>query len=558
MVAGSKLTQEQLDGRFGTTTVKSLTNDTRDPEKGSGVAIFVNYVTFITGSGRTLVSEPPAKKANGKTYMQTIEVTMRDIVPSDKFEKVDDHTYNVLARIRYHKGKEDVVKAFIMEHKIAPFYDAETGGVIETTFVKVLKNSSYDITLMTYSEAEYNAFVKKDKTTKKMKFSTGDTVKLSGLVPQMTLTTYTKKSTGDEEEQLPQFKAEFGFLMDGITCLSYNTDANTKSLAGTYHNIYEKNQCELPDMRDVISGAVDMPQNTYLWFDSNDNSYFVSNDCALIRRMEPSSEKKDFLRNFDKDDLPTKIQAKMFCTDSYENLGKRIANEVMIFEEQCKNTGLDTEDYDIWADLLLAHPLSAHIVANIQDRGKYGTRQVGSNTPGELERRGPDTDPNVTHATYKWVAKQWVVDWEKTLANRGIEIDKKTFLDTFKNANKKLGKNDKMFKVSTDAETGESELVFKSVLPYDNFIAKDGVSSKVIPFGSGARPTFECGDATAVIESKTTRFYALTGVTKVDCADWSTVKQGSSVFKDQLKSIPDLSYSLFAIQNCEPRGKKKK
>jgi hypothetical protein len=379
-----------------------------------------------------------------------------------------------------------------------------------------------------------------------MNFSAGKFVKMSGLVPQMQLSIY----TANNEEKEIRFKSDFGFLADNISLIpGAGDDSEIKTLATTYNSIYKKGEPKLSDIKDVLDGKVDMPTNLYYWFDANGTSLF--DDSPVIRIVEHSKDKEDFVRNLNTDDRPTKIQAKLYCKDIYSDRSNRFVSQITMYDQECKGTGLDTEDYDIWSDIMLAHPLSAHVICSVNSTGKYGTRQVASNLPGEVARRGPDSDSSTYHGTYISVGKQWVVDWEDTLEKRGIEIDKKTFLSTFKDANKKLPKKDKKFTIPT--VDGEEELRFVSALSYENPIAKDGMLSKVIPFGSGARPTFSCDDATPIIEGKNARFYALTGVLD---KEWTTLKQGCTTFNKQVKE--GVSYQLFVVQNCGDRKKGKK
>ena len=517
-------------------SVKSMATEVRNPEKGTGKGVFIGYVAYKKGAGKINVQHVEPRASATGCYAQTATITLRDIVPTEKFQVVDSNMYNVFTKIRYPKGEEETVKEFIKEHKIAPFYDADTEDVIDSMYVPVSKNTSYDITLMTYKAPIYRRFVGEDS-----EFSAGKFVKMSGLVPQMQLSIYTV-------EKETKFKHDFGFLSDNISIIPSENDSEIKTLAKIYNGIYKKGDCPLPDIKDVLDGKAHMPTTLHYWFDAN--LTYMTEDSPLIRIIEPATDKEDFVRNLNTEDRPTKIQAKLYCKDIYSDRNKRFISQITAYEQECKSTGLDTEDFDIWSDIMIAHPLSAHVICAVNENGRYGTRQVASNLPGEVARRGPDTDSKTYHGTYISIAKQWVVDWEDTLEKRGIEIDKKTFLDTFKEANKNL-KNKKDRKFTIPTVDGEEELRFVSVLPYENPIAKDGLKSKVIPFGSGTRPTFSCDDATPIIEGKNVKFYALTGVYD---KEWVTMKQGCATFKKQLKE--GVSYQLFVVQNCG-EGKKK-
>jgi len=526
-------------------SVKSVASEVRNPEKGTAEGVFIGFVAYKKGAGKINVQRVEPKVSSTGCNVQTVTVTLRDIVPTDKFQVVDENTFNVFTKIRYPKGKEQEVKDFIKEHKISPFYDAETEDVIEHLYVPVTKNSSYDVTLMTFKPNIYKHLVGEDKKTHLMNFSAGKFIKMSGLVPQMQLSIYT---TNNEEKET-RFKSDFGFLSDSITLIHTKDESDIKTLAKTYNSIYKKGVCVLPDFKEVLDGKAQIPTNLYYWFDASGSSMYE--DSPLIRIVEHSTDREDYVRNMNTEDRPTKVQAKLFCKDIYSDRNQRFINQITIYDQECASTGLDTEDFDIWGDIMVAHPLSAHVICGLNANGKYGTRQVASNLPGEVARRGPDTDPSTYHGTYISVAKQWVIDWEDTLEKRAIEIDKKTFLDTFKEANKKLARKEKKFTIPT--VDGEKELKFVSVLSHENPIAKDGMLSKVIPFGSGARPTFSCDDATPIIEGESPKFYALTGVYD---KEWTTIKQACATFNKQVKE--GVSYQLFVVQNCGTKKKGKK
>jgi len=558
MVIGQKITPEMIAALTQNTlenqeTITQSTNERQQKDKGTAEGNFIGYCYFEKGTGKVQVTQPPTAKSGktnsgGQYFMQSMTVILRDIVPCSTIKVVNDHTYNVFVKVRYADQK---TKDYIIENKLDPYYDSKSNGVVETLYREIANKASYDVTLMTFEERAITALTNLDAKTGQLKIRPGKRVKLTGLSAQVYARVYdVDVGKGDDITKETRFSDQFSFQCSGIQLVPDNS-TEIVSLAKTYHNIYNKNEYVCVDMKDVHLNNAQLPSNAYFWFPSDDN--YVSPDMSLVRVPIKSSDKQDFLKNFGNDLFPTKVQARFCSKDFYTATGKRFVNKVTMYKEACSTTGLDTENENIWADLMLAHKFSSHIVCSLS---VGGTESLTLNQSAVVESRPDDSNPEVTHGTYVWNGQQWIIDWEDTLANRGIEIDKKTFLDTFKEANKKLARKDKKFTIPT--VDGENEFKFVSVLSYENPVVTDGMLSKVIPFGSGARPTFSCEDATPIIESKTTRFYALTGVSKEDCAEWDTVKKGSAVFNKQLKDVPELSYSLFAIQNCEPRGKKKK
>ena len=203
-----------LEQQTNNVSVKSMASEVRNPEKGTGEGIFIGYVAYVKGSGKINVQSVVQKESTG-CNVQTATITIRDIVPTEKFQVVDQNTYNVFTSIRYQKGTEQAVRDFIKEHKITPFYDADTDDVIDSLYVPVSKNSAYDVTLMTYKAPIYKRFTGKNEDTGQMNFSAGKFVKMSGLVPQMQLSIY----TANNEEKEIRFKSDFGFLADNISLI---------------------------------------------------------------------------------------------------------------------------------------------------------------------------------------------------------------------------------------------------------------------------------------------------------------------------------------------------
>lgn len=515
---------------------------------------FLYYMDYDPANKQMFTTEnvPVGKSGptnkGGKWFRKNAELIVTSIVPTGDITLNTDGTYTVKAKITVDAKTSASVLEYLRNSKNTYYYDPETDSIRDHVSVTVSPNMPYDLTLMVFAEAEFKNLYDVDPKTKKNKIRNGKPICLEGVTFGFYLKTY-QKTGQDEGSSSTVFKDDFGITAAKMTLddnASGEMELQGVSLCSVYDKLYPKDNLFLHDIKDVIMGEVRIPEKVHIY--TSTTKMVKPESGNLIRITDFIANRGDVLPGYDSDKYETKIRAKFFCRDIYPKERKTYNIQFTAYEDTCNSTGLDTGDFDLWGDLLTAHTLTAHFLCKYSEKG---TMSLTVNQPSIVATR-PDTD-DVTNGTYVFSVNQWIMDWEDTLVNRGIQITKEVFIDVFRNANKGLPSAEKKFKVAT--VDGNDELVFESVLPYPNPILNDGAYSKVINFGSGSRPTFSCSDASLILNHEGAVFYALTGIKTEDTEEWKTPEEGSEVFLKQLNE-KQVKYQLFVVQNLNKINKK--
>jgi hypothetical protein len=151
-------------------------------------------------------------------------------------------------------------------------------------------------------------------------------------------------------------------------------------------------------------------------------------------------------------------------------------------------------------------------------------------------------------------ASQWVVEWDATLQSQGIPISYDTFIATFTAANEDKDGNAAHFSVTSRKLKGKDVEQFTFKMPviegFDGVFPMhiNGLKSRIINFGSGTRPMFNCMDASPVLFGPGVQFYALVGAARTGLTE-----TGDDLFK-KLTADGKTVYQLFAIQNIDENG----
>jgi len=511
-----------------------------------------NFICYQDWKNKKLVQSriPPkdediksGKTKNDGTYWKLeFKFIMRTQTLNENIRFYKDSTtiYENLCSINYSNkaGEKERVQAYMRENCITPFYDPDTDSFPEKIWYKVDSNMPYKCTLMVYKKSDIDIVKKKDPQTKQFKIRQPQSIDLEGVTAQIYLSLYTKKvKRGDKTEEQLAFRSDFSFNCDRLT--PGTSIGNLCTVSDVFHNMYPKDVLFCKDIMNVLKGTEVMPDNAYIWMPSS--RQYTANDDSLIRIVANDNDRKSYISTYNES---SNIQAKFTITDIYPFKNQTFTLKVTAYTDACKDTGLDTGDMDIWADIMLSHNLSSHLVCTYSSKG---TMKTDLNNPAQVAMRSRLDQGQISHGTYVFTVQQWVVDWEKTLFQEGIEITKDCFLRTFKDANASLAKEDRLFYTSKD-DDNYVRYNFKSVLEYDNPVVTDGLMSRVIPFGSGVRPTFKCDNATPIIDNTGSRFFALTGVPKSETPEYSTPEEGSDIFEQQLEDF-ECRYQLFVIQD---------
>ena len=506
---------------------------------------FIHYVDFISGQGKVTSEDVPNGKTSktkngGSCYIKNAEVSITNITPTDIIKLNADGTYTATIDVRVDPKTSDSVLDYMRHNaaSVTKYYDAETDTIYGKIDVIIHPNRTFPLTMMVFNDGDFKPLSKKDSKTGKLQIRRGKPISLHGASFQIQLSTYSQKPRNEGDSPITVFKHDISIKCGKITLDETKAQPLGVSPCAIYETMYNKDDIVLYDMVDIHSGEKKLPQTMYIY--THASGKFETDN--LIRTTAKISDINSVIQNYGNDQRENKIQAKFGCTDIYGKLEQSFSNTFTAYSEICGSTGLDVEDDDIWSDIMMAHTFTSHFVCDLSEGG---TMSLVQNSTGTISAR--DSLPFFYHGCYVWTVKQWEIDWVDTLENRGIEITKEKFLQTFKDANSGLSGSEKKFKVVT-LEDGEKEINFKSVLNGSNPIMNDGLYSKVIPFGSGSRPTIECDDASEVINHPNATFYAITGISTEDTEDWDSAEEGSEVFQRQI-SEQDASYQLFVIQD---------
>lgn len=514
---------------------------------------FLFYTDYDKTTNRMITTEHvPAglKKTTGKGgtfHMKNAEILLTTITPTPEVTLNDDGTYTVVANVKVDAKSADSVLEYLRQNNVEQYYDSETDSVRQSISFTVSPNMPYSTKIMTFAEADLKPLSEMDTRTGKLKIRKGKSIKLQGAQFGIYLKTYQKNTrNGEDEEPVTVFSDEFSISCSKMELDDAVDQSNETTMSTIYDSLYPKDQQVLFDIKDVIHGNAVIPSKCHFY--TSATKIVRPESGLLVRISDFIKDRGSVLRNYDKDQYETKIQARFTCTDIYPNLKQTFIVQFTAYEESCASTGLDVYDHDLWGDLMNSHVFTAHFVCQYSENA---TRSLTINQLPVVNLR--EQQENYTHGTYVFSVKQWVMDWKDTLEKRAIRITKDRFLQTFKDANAGLSSGEKKFKVAT--VDGNDELVFTSILPGSNPIMNDGIYSKVINFGSGARPTFNCPDASPILNHEGAQFYALTGIKTEDTTAWSTPEEGDKVFSDQLEQH-NVKYQLFVVQNLDDIQKK--
>lgn len=528
-----------------TDAILKKANERQKEGQTSMSGTFMNYVEFKSGQGKVSSEHVPdskvVKTSKGNSYyMKNAEVILTNVTPSDTISLNEDGTYTAKIPVRTKNGCSDTVLDYCRYHaeETSLYYDAESDTMKSFVTVKISTKKIYPVTIGTFNDTDFRSLKEIDTMSNKNKIRKGKSVSIIGGSFGILLSTYEKKKA-EGDPSVIVFKSETSIKCTQIALDESKVQTLGDSPCAIYEDLYDKNNLILEDMKDIVLGDKKLPENIYIY--TSASGKFQTED--LDRLSKRVDDLKMVLQNHDDASKETKIQARFAIIDIYNKKDQMFVHELMAYKEMCTSTGLDIENVEIWSDILMAHNFSSHFVCELDEKSTNAKTQNGA---AVIQHR--DNVEIHNHGVYVWSIKQWEIDWVDTLKTRAIEIDKDTFIQTFKDANE-FAPKPKKFKISL-MENGEKEYVFKSVLDYSNPIMNDGLYSKVIPFGSGSRPTIDCDDASDVINHPNAKFYALTGVPTESTDEWTTAEEGSEVFTTQITEV-GVNYQLFVVQNLD-------
>lgn len=554
---------------------------TMRPKKGKSAAsgYFMTYSRFDQDSKKMEFTQKPPKarsgtfkrKDGGKDgtwYMLNFEFNLRDLAEGDTVKKVDDTHYECLAEVKYKNPEEKKkVQAYLRDHpnEGVIFMDDDCTTFKDKVWYKAPINTTYKATLMTFSEGPIAQLSSEDPVTKQRKIRKPQPIDLHEVTSSVYLQVYDRTyGQGDTKQTVTNFKADFSFTCTKIS--HANLNSGVLPIGDLYHELYDKDSTPCPDIKDVLdpNSKVQIPDNAYIW--SPSSREYMSHDGRVIRMMLPTMNADVFVRSSNDAEVPDEAKASFVFTDIYGLQKKTFHLSISANKKCCQDTGLDTEDIELWKNIHLSNTLSSHFVCTFNVKGSLG-KPV--NQPMLVENRDNNAEKDITHGTYDLYVSQWVVDWPRTLRSEGIPVTMKCVIDLFTKVSEDENNKNKMFDVLYSKkyfefkEKGDEEQMkehtnyqFTSALSYVNPIVTDGLLSQVIPFGSATRPTFSCTDASPIINNPNAEVYVLTSMPKSQRKPVTTPEEGDAVFMDQVDNH-GVKYQVFVIQNLEKGDKSK-
>lgn len=559
---------------------KITKESTMRPKKGKSAAsgYFMTYSRFDKDSNKMEFTQKPPKARTGtfqrkdsdkggSWFMQNFEFIARDLAEGETVKKIDETHYECLAEVKYKNDAEkQKVQAYLREHPIeGELFMGEEGDFLDKVWYKVPINTTYKGTLLTFSEGPIAQLESVDPVTKQRKIRKPQPIDLHEVTSSVYLQVYDRTyGQGDNKQTVTNFKAEFSFTCSKIT--HANLNSGVLPISDLFHEIYDKDETPCPDIKDVLDpkSKVQIPDNAYIWAPSSRE--YMAGDGRLIRIMMPIMNADAFVRSSNDVEVPDEAKANFVFTDIYGFQKKTFHLSISANKKCCQETGLDTEDIEVWKNIHLSNTLSSHFVCTFNSKGSM-SKPV--NQPMLVENRDNNAQQDITHGTYDLYVSQWVVDWPATLRSEGIPVTMKCIIDLFTRINDDDSNKNKMFDVLYSKkyfefkEKGDEEQMrehtnyqLKSALSYPNPIVTDGLLSQVIPFGSATRPTFSCSDASPIINNPNAEVYVLTSMPKSQRKPVASPEEGDAVFLDQLDNY-QVKYQVFIIQNLE-KGEKTK